>query len=193
MSIFTIELTGFARGRHFDDPEFRGTKVLDHSPEKFVGKVNELLRAGEAELAEGYAPFCQHAFVKNFTDARLGSAPITPDNEHLLKSGYEARTPEELPVLTRWFEGDEVSVPRAEWLDVILYDRQQLAEEGIDIEAEYGIVAVLGVPTPEEPPLDPNGTLRNALGSEYGGSGVPIDRASYARSVEFWSNYALVR
>lgn len=32
--------------------------------------------------------------------------------------------------------------------------------------------------------------LRNALGAEEGGSGVPIDREAYARSVAFWRNHA---
>ena len=32
--------------------------------------------------------------------------------------------------------------------------------------------------------------LRNALGVDEGGSGVPIDRAAYARSVEFWRTHA---
>ena len=32
--------------------------------------------------------------------------------------------------------------------------------------------------------------LRNALGVEEGGSGVPVDRDAYARSVAFWSVHA---
>jgi hypothetical protein len=32
--------------------------------------------------------------------------------------------------------------------------------------------------------------LRNALGVEEGGSGVPLDRAGYRRSVEFWRTHA---
>jgi len=31
--------------------------------------------------------------------------PVTEANRHLLRSGYEARNREELPVLVRWFEG----------------------------------------------------------------------------------------
>ena len=29
--------------------------------------------------------------------------------------------------------------------------------------------------------------MRNALGKEEGGSGIPIDRDAYMKSVEFWS------
>jgi hypothetical protein len=32
--------------------------------------------------------------------------------------------------------------------------------------------------------------LRNALGVEEGGSGVPLDRAAYLESVEFWNTHA---
>jgi hypothetical protein len=54
-----------------------------------------------SRLVDGYAPFCKHVFVPNFVGAPLGALPITPDNEHLLRSGYSARRPEELAVLTR--------------------------------------------------------------------------------------------
>lgn len=32
-----------------------------------------------------YAPFCKHVFVKNFTNAKVSTLRITPENEHLLK------------------------------------------------------------------------------------------------------------
>jgi hypothetical protein len=35
--------------------------------------------------------------------------------------------------------------------------------------------------------MQPITMMRNALGKEYGGSGVPIDPAKYAQSVEFWT------
>jgi hypothetical protein len=35
--------------------------------------------------------------------------------------------------------------------------------------------------------------LRNALGREYGGSGVPLDREEYMKSVNFWSTHAILR
>jgi hypothetical protein len=43
---------------------------------------------------------------------------------------------------------------------------------------------------PDEIPMAPITMLRNALGVEEGGSGVAIDRAAYARSVEFWRTHA---
>ena len=58
-------------------------------------------------------------------------------NRHLLRSDYEARTSDELPVLVRWFEG--VEPPVAEYLIAILYSREQLAKEGTLIAADWGV------------------------------------------------------
>jgi hypothetical protein len=43
---------------------------------------------------------------------------------------------------------------------------------------------------PEETPMAPITMLRNALGVEEGGSGVPIDREAYRRSAAFWRTHA---
>jgi hypothetical protein len=43
---------------------------------------------------------------------------------------------------------------------------------------------------PIETPMAPVTMMRNALGVEEGGSGVPLDREAYRRSVEFWSAHA---
>jgi hypothetical protein len=50
---------------------------------------------------DGYAPFCKHVFVPNFTNATLNALPISQENEKHLKSGYSKRRPDELAVLTR--------------------------------------------------------------------------------------------
>ena len=55
----------------------------------------------QADLVDGYAPFCKHLFVPNFVGATLNSLQIDDSNRHLLVSGYSKRRPEELAVLTR--------------------------------------------------------------------------------------------
>ena len=35
--------------------------------------------------------------------------------------------------------------------------------------------------------------MRNSLGKEEGGSGVPLDKEKYKASVEFWSKNALIK
>jgi hypothetical protein len=113
---------------------------------------------------------------------------ITDANRHLLRSAYEARTSAELPVLVRWLEG--LDVPVANYLVVILYDREQLAREDAPIEADWGVVGCLYTELPEEIPMAPITMMRNALGVEEGGSGLPLDSAAYRRSVAFWEQNA---
>jgi len=44
-----------------------------------------------------------------------------------------------------------------------------------------------------EEPMPPVTMMRNALGVSEGGSGVPLDREAYRRSVEFWENHAVAK
>ena len=77
--------------RQFDDPEYTGTRV-DFDKESFALKVNTLFESGKYPLVDGYAPFCKHLFIPNFTPATLSYLKITTENEGLLRSGYDART-----------------------------------------------------------------------------------------------------
>jgi len=187
-----IILSEFAISRHFD-PMMGGTKILDLIPDQVESLINSLTPVADAE---GYAPFCRHLFFENFSEALDGVAEITPENEGLLKSGYEARTPKELPVLCRWFSRKDVPVGKANFLDVIVYSR----EHCIDIEkmevpegVEWVVVSINSCPTPVESPMPPATMVRNALGPEEGGSGVPLNRDSYLASVAYWSQWAIVR
>lgn len=139
-------------------------------------------------MLDGYAPFCKLHVHRNWTSTRCLTVPITDANRHLLRSDYEARNSAELPVLVRWFEG--IEPPIADYLVVILYDRAQMAKEGTPIDADWGIVGCMYTSEPDEIPMAPITMLRNALGIDEGGSGVAIDRAAHARSVEFWRTHA---
>src|SRR5690606_3419811 len=179
-----IMLTPFARARLFPD-QGRGNTIQDITPEEFERHLNE---AEPLKVLDGYAPFCKLHVHRNWTSTRCLAVPITDANRHLLRSDYETRTPDELPVLVRWFEGLEP--PVAEYLLVILYSREQLAKEGTPTDADWGVVGCMYTAEPEETPMAPITILRNALGVEEGGSGVPIDRDAYRRSVEFWRSHA---
>jgi len=184
MTAPTIVLTEFARPRLFPRERRRNT-IQDCSAEAFEAYLNT-----HAPLCvlDGYAPFCKLFVYRNWTSTKCLTIPITDDNAHLLKSGYEARNTSELPVLTRWFEG--VDPPVADYLIVILYDRAQMAKEGTPVDADFGIVGCMYTASPEETPMAPITMMRNALGVAEGGSGVPIDRDAYARSVLFWRDHA---
>tara|TARA_R100000152_G_C6751441_1_gene175097 strand:- start:742 stop:1311 length:570 start_codon:yes stop_codon:yes gene_type:complete len=187
-----IVMTGFARGRHFDDPDFTGTKIPKMHQSSFMIKINEA--AENYKLVDGYAPFCKHLFVENWTEALHGVVKITDRNESLLHTGYDARREGELPVLTRWFDALDVDVEPAPYLDIILYSAEHLfAVEGMEIDGEWGIVSINSVSSPSEDPMPPITMMRNALGKDEGGSGVTLDKDAYARAVEFWSNHATVK
>lgn len=140
-------------------------------------------------MIPGYAPFCELHAHRNWTSTRCSVIAIDDDNRHRLRSAYEARTRDELPVLVRWFEG--ILPPVAAYLLPILYSREQLAKEGTAIDADWGIVGCpLYTMTPDEIPMVPITMMRNALGVAEGGSGVPLDRAAYRASVAFWESHA---
>lgn len=87
------------------------------------------------KLVDGYAPFCKHLFVPNFTNAISSFMKITPENRQFLVSDYLKRRDGELPVLERWFdvslmpEGAIGSHFKATYLDIILYSKGQIEKE----------------------------------------------------------------
>ena len=180
----SIVMTEFARARLFPRESRRNT-IQDITAAEFERHLNE---QAPLKVLPGYAPFCVLHVHCNWTSTRCLTVPITDANHHLLRSGYEARTRAELPVLVRWFE--DVEPPVANYLIPILYSRGQLAKEGSPINADWGIVGCMYTDAPEEVPMAPITMMRNALGVAEGGSGVPLDPAAYRRSVEYWSNHA---
>lgn len=75
----------------------------------------------------------------------------------------------------------------------ILYVRVLVCcEQAPKTDAPWGIISVKGQLCDYELPMQPITMMRNALGKEYGGSGVPLDFAKYQQSVAFWTkNVAL--
>lgn len=183
---------------HSQSKDYSGT-VFSMSIQDFEATVNE--RYSEELLKPGYAPFCKHLFVKNdFTDARVNVLPIK-GREELLRTRYEARNDKELPVLARHFPKELVGddLPVAQFLDLILYSREQINKENAaqgspanPETAPWGIVSIKAQDIDEELPMNPITVMRNALGKEEGGSGVPLDRQAYMKSVDYWKDHAVV-
>jgi len=181
--------------------------VFNISIEKFEEIVNS--RYDASQLQDGYAPFCKHIFLANdFTDARVNVLPITPDNEHALRTKYEARSEKELPVLTRYFDRElllknkkeEDVFPVSKYLDLILYSSEQIEKEnaamgkegGEKETAPWGIVSIKAQDVDHELPMTPITAMRNALGKDQGGSGVELKRESYMEAYEYWNAHANV-
>lgn len=74
-------------------------------------------------MKDGYAPFCKHIFVENFTSSKSYYLPITSDNSCLIRTDYYSWADYELPVLRRFFQSDKVETKKALYLDVILYSK----------------------------------------------------------------------
>ena len=211
-----IKITEFGE-RHFNK-NFSGTKILDMSKEDFEEAINssiihesinisKTIKIGvdthlipNVKVLHGYAPFCKLVIIENFTNTRVGSMPITLENYSFIRSGYSARRDSELPVFSRWLELP-LEKPKAKWLVLVLYSKEQLDKEAaLDINAtsitpdcDWGIVAILGQSHSNEEPMKPETMLRNALGIEEGGSGTPLNRGNYLKSVNFWSKNITVK
>eukprot|EP00038_Savillea_parva_P011474 m.197798 g.197798 ORF g.197798 m.197798 type:complete len:217 (-) comp20230_c0_seq1:79-729(-) len=183
--------------RQFDKTSGKGP-FLDTTVDAFEAAVNKAFDADpENSLKPGYAPFCKHIFIDNFCGARMTVHEITPENEGLLRSGYDVRQEGELAILQRWFPAESVGEPPvAPVLDVILYSREQIRHENkamgkpTESDAPWGVVSVKAQDVRFELPMQPITMMRNALGKEEGGSGVPLDRAKYQASVDYWSTHA---
>lgn len=179
-----------------------GTR-MNCDKQEFLDQVHAEFKNGSG-LVNGYAPFCKHLFVRNEYDCTVGAIPITPENKHLLVSGYTRRRPEELAVLTRWFPTSAVTAPRAKYLDIILYSREQLIKEHAALygkeeneivlpDCPWGIISIKAQSESYETPMNPITMLRNALGKSEGGSGVPIDRKGYEEAVAYWDSHAMIQ
>lgn len=200
-------------GATVSSSSYQGTIFTDLNVVQMEDIVNR--HYDPAILRDGYAPFCKHLFIPNdgySTSAFVNILPITPDNEHLLRTTYQTRNDRELPVLVRYFPKDAVSqpLPLATFFDIILYSREQIQKENDAMaaagdngssskdesppppEAPWGIVSIKAQNVDFELPMTPITAMRNALGKEEGGSGVPLDRPEYLKAVEYWSKHAIV-
>jgi hypothetical protein len=179
-----------------------GGTVFTQSIQEFEEIVNQ--RYKEEDLKDGYAPFCKHIFIENdFSDARVNVLPIRKDNEHMVRTQYQARNDKELPVLQRFIPLDLIGgmdkLPVAKYIDLILYSRKQIQKENEsmgkepgDETASWGIVSIKTQDVDYELPMNPMTVMRNSLGKEQGGSGVPLDRDEYMESVNYWKDNVVV-
>ena len=57
---------------------------IECTPEEVAKRVNEYYASG-IPLKDGYAPFCKHMFVPNWTETLNQTVTITPENSSLLR------------------------------------------------------------------------------------------------------------
>jgi hypothetical protein len=100
----------------------------------------------------------------------------------------------------------------AKYLDLILYSREQINLENqaqrtkenvadptatsvatnTAETAPWGIVSIKAQDIDTELPMTPITNMRNALGKEYGGSGIPLDYDKYMECVHYWNDHATI-
>ena len=187
--------------RSFD--KTRTSNYINMDKQEFLNKVNDLYKS-ESQLVDGYAPFCKHLFVENFVKGlKSCHIEIKKDTEKLIISKYDSRQKNELPVLIRYIDlnsVDKEKIEDAKYLDLILYRKEQIISEMTEMKFEenkinemknkdfdWGIISIKPLNVNHELPFIPITIMRNSLGKNEGGSGVPIDRKKYMEGVEFWS------
>ena len=65
-------------------------------------------------------------------------------------------------------------------------------DEHAAVEYDWGIISVKCQDHEGEIPMEPITMMRNALGKEEGGSGVPLVREKYLKSVQFYQEHAVI-
>ena len=151
------------------------------------------------KIIPGYADFCKIIAIKNSQNDiyHFDLKHLTVNKSNAISKGaqlhtaYEARNEKELAVLVEWVTGLEA--PTADYIHLIIYSREQLAKENDIIEADWGIVAIATANQVDVEPMRPITMMRNALGIEEGGSGVPLDPKAYKESCDYWSKHIMIR
>ncbi|KAJ1605363.1 hypothetical protein OIY81_698 [Cryptosporidium canis] len=200
-----LGMNSFARRQFLEG--YRGSYIPDISPQDFLKSVNSYITENNSILIDGYADFCKHIFIPNFTGAKQSIIEITDENRRYIKTGYISRRKEEVPVLSRWFPADSPpasQITNGRYLDIILYSKEQCEKEHNalnsdkddildenEVNPDWYIISIKAQDKDYEIPMEPITILRNTL-IEEGGSGVPFNRSKYLESVEFWKNHAIV-
>ena len=184
--IQTIEATEFVRGQI-------SPKMLKHLDE-IVKDAIDIFNLYPQDCSKGLYPFSRivplYNGIYNKFECRL--VKITPKNTKYLKSDYVARRDDEIPYLKRWFPKNAPVKPlKSDHVDVILYNKEQLAKEGTPIKSDWGIVCI-NVELKERTPLSPTTMVNNQMGVKFGGNGALLNVKDYTKSVEFWKRHALL-
>jgi hypothetical protein len=102
-----------------------------------------------------------------------------------LTATIEARREDEDEVIVVTCSKDKVPAKR---VDLIFYPRSLLLEDGIVIEADWGLVSINCSPDRREVPMHPTTMARNQL-RKSGGSPCNYTSEQWAEAVWFWSTH----
>ena len=71
-------------------------------------------------------------------------------------------------------------------------ENESMGKEAGDETAPWGIVSIKAQSVDYELPMNPITQMRNALGKDQGGSGIPLEREAYMESVNYWKDNVVV-
>ncbi len=181
----TITLTDFARARLFPREPRRNT-IQDCTAEEFERHLNEV---PPLAVLDGYAPFCKLHVHRNWTSTRVLAVPDRPTATGTCCAATTRRA--RARNCRCWCAGSKASSRRwpTTWSSssTAVGNWRRRARASTPTGAWW---AACTRADPVETPMAPITMMRNALGVEEGGSGVPLDREAYLRSVAFWSTHA---
>ncbi|SOV10201.1 conserved protein, unknown function [Plasmodium sp. gorilla clade G2] len=199
MDFCEVDLDEFCH-KQFDEKN-KSCSYIPYDKEKFIIKVNELIKERKIKVLPGYAEFCKHIFIENFTDATIETMEINNKNRDLIKTDYISRRDNELPVLVRWLCKKDIKdqIMKAKYLDLILYSKDQIDKENKEMKnkpknisnCDYSIICIKAQNEDYELPMTPITMLRNTLITE-GGSGVHLNREKYLDSVKYWRHHVSI-
>ena len=58
--------------------------TINFDPVDFTNRINEFYITAKDRLRDGYAPFCKHLFIENFTSVPASAVKITDENACLI-------------------------------------------------------------------------------------------------------------
>ncbi|SBT70257.1 conserved protein, unknown function [Plasmodium malariae] len=198
MDFCEVDLDEFCY-KQFDQSK-KQCSFIPYDKKEFIDKVNELINKKKIKVVPGYAGFCKHIFIENFTDATIETVEINNKNRDLIKTDYISRRDNELPVLIRWISKKDVKdIIKAKYLDLILYSREQIEKENKETKTVpnkksnclYSIICIKPQNEDYELPMTPITMLRNTLITE-GGSGINLNRDKYLESVKYWRHHVSI-
>lgn len=124
-------------------------------------------------------------WMESFVVWEYSERPIEETNEYPYPTRHLPKSVFEKAGVPQW--------TNAGYLHVILYTREQLKKEGMEISADYGMVTINAEEGLEESPMAPHSLLRN-VDTKYGGNGQwEFDHDELAESFRYYATHIRVK
>jgi len=199
----TVGVNDFCKGRHGPNSEFTAFLVTDEEGEPRWDFLVELVQSAWELRRPGYregvvlVPIAVSEGGNHFF-----TTPVVTLNEHdLFEVVYKPRREGELPRKSTKVSrvnalGEERGPSPAQYVDVVLYRREVLAEKDEDRTGlDWDIITVLGKLSAEDQPMNPGTLMANHFDLD-GGSNTNMSPGEFEvqlrRCVLFWNDKGML-